>query len=140
MLALSALLLLAPAQGEALSYLVYFQQATSPVEVPALAQGYIRFANGIIGALMPLAGRVEMNVLSRLRSRKVIATGEARNLVLRKLTRHAILDAAPLRQTKDRLTRMLMGEELPNPRDVCLMTLVKTCGLLEEVIPKAGSA
>lgn len=126
MLALSALLLLAPAQGEALSYLVYFQQATSPVEVPALAQGYIRFANGIIGALMPLAGQVEMNVLSRLRSRK--------------LTRHAILDAAPLRQTKDRLTRMLMGEELPDPRDVCLMTLVKTCGLLEEVIPKAGSA
>lgn len=60
--------------------------------------------------------------------------------MLRKLTRHAILDAAPLRQTKDRLTRMLMGEELPDPRDVCLMTLVKTCGLLEEVIPKAGSA
>jgi golgi phosphoprotein 3 len=102
--------------------------------------GFPKDIGKIIGALMPLAERVEMNVLSKLRARKVIATGEARNLMLRKVTRHAILDAAPLRQTKERLTRMLMGEELPDPRDVCLMTLVKACGLLEEVIPKAGSA
>jgi hypothetical protein len=104
-----------------------------------VAPGFPKEIDKIIGALMPLAERVEMNVLSKLRARKVIATGEARNLMLRKVTRHAILDAAPLRQTKERLTHMLMGEELPDPRDVCLMTLVKTCGLLEEVIPKSAS-
>lgn len=101
--------------------------------------GFPKEIGKIVGALMPLAERVELNVLSKLRSRKVIATGEARDLMLRKVTRHALLDAEPLRKTKDRLTRMLMGEELPDPRDVCLMTLVKTCGLLEEVIPKSSS-
>ena len=51
-LALSAVLMLAPSLGEAFFYLVYFQQPTSPVAVPAEIQGYLRFANGIIGAVM----------------------------------------------------------------------------------------
>ena len=51
-LALSAVLMLAPSLGEAFFYVVYFQQPTSPVAVPAEIQGYLRFANGIIGAIM----------------------------------------------------------------------------------------
>lgn len=49
---LSAVLMLAPPQGESLFYLVYFQQTASPVTVPVEIQGYLRFANGIIGAVM----------------------------------------------------------------------------------------
>ena len=51
-LALSAVLMLAPSLGEAFFHLVYFQQPASPVPVPAEIQGYLRFANGIIGAVM----------------------------------------------------------------------------------------
>ena len=51
-LGLSAVLMLAPPLGEAFFYLVYFQQPASPVPVPAEVQGYLRFANGIIGAVM----------------------------------------------------------------------------------------
>jgi len=51
-LALSAVLMLAPPLGETLFYLVYFQQPASPVPVPAEVLGYLRFANGIIGAVM----------------------------------------------------------------------------------------
>ena len=51
-LGLSAVLMLAPTLGESLFYLVYFQQAGSPVPVPNEVQGYLRFANGIIGAVM----------------------------------------------------------------------------------------
>ncbi|MEI8267658.1 MAG: hypothetical protein WCI59_18170 [Betaproteobacteria bacterium] len=51
-LALSAVLLLAPSWGEAFFYLVYFQQPASPFPVPAEVLGYLRFANGIIGAVM----------------------------------------------------------------------------------------
>jgi hypothetical protein len=49
---LSLVLMLTPSLGESLFYLVYFQQANSPVAVPEEVQGYIRFANGIIGAVM----------------------------------------------------------------------------------------
>jgi hypothetical protein len=51
-LALSAVLLFAPSLGETFFNLVYFHQPGSPVPVPIEAQGYIRFANGIIGAVM----------------------------------------------------------------------------------------
>lgn len=51
-LGLSAVLLLAPSLGESLFYLVYFQQAGSPVPVPKEVLGYLRFANGVIGAVM----------------------------------------------------------------------------------------
>jgi len=51
-LGLSAVLLLAPSMGEAVFNLVYYHQLAGPVEVPGPALGYIRFANGIIGAVM----------------------------------------------------------------------------------------
>lgn len=51
-LALSAVLMLVPPLGETFFHLVYFQQPASPVPVPAEIQGYLRFANGIIGAVM----------------------------------------------------------------------------------------
>jgi hypothetical protein len=51
-LALSALLLIAPHVGAAAFNLVYFGSMTSPVAAPAVVQGYIHFANGIIGAVL----------------------------------------------------------------------------------------
>ena len=51
-LVLRAVLMLVTSLGEAFFYLVYFQQPASPVAVPAEIQGYLRFANGIIGAVM----------------------------------------------------------------------------------------
>lgn len=51
-LGLSALLLLAPSLGEAFFHIVYFHQPDSPVPVSTETRGYMRFANGIIGAVM----------------------------------------------------------------------------------------
>ena len=49
---LSLTLLVAPHLGESIFNLVYYNQFSSPVEVPHPVQGYIWFANGIIGAVM----------------------------------------------------------------------------------------
>ena len=51
-LGLSAVLMLMPSLGEAFFHVVYFHQPSSPVLVPVEVQGYLRFANGIIGAVM----------------------------------------------------------------------------------------
>lgn len=51
-LALCAALLLAPPFGETLFFVVYFHQPTSPVPIPVEILDYLRFANGIIGAVM----------------------------------------------------------------------------------------
>ena len=60
-LGLSAVLMLLPPLGESLFYLVYFKQAVSPVPVPNEVLGYLRFANGIIGAVM--AGWMLTNII-----------------------------------------------------------------------------
>jgi golgi phosphoprotein 3 len=102
----------------------------------AMAQpGFPQEMDKVIGALMPLAERVEMNVLSKLRARNVLSTTEVRNLLMRKVTRHTILDPAPLQEAKKHLASVLAGDVLPDPRDVCLLTLAKTCGLLDDIIP-----
>jgi|GEM_PF-849557 len=54
-IALSSTLLLSPRLREAIFNLVYFYQLSMPVEVPSLAHGYVRFANGIVGAVMAIA-------------------------------------------------------------------------------------
>ncbi len=51
-LSLSALLLLAPPAGASFFNLVYYQHWTAPEQVASSTQGYIYFANGIIGAVM----------------------------------------------------------------------------------------
>ncbi len=51
-LALSAVLILAPALGEAFFSLVYHQQPAPPEPLPPSARAYVHFAHGIIGAVM----------------------------------------------------------------------------------------
>jgi hypothetical protein len=99
--------------------------------------GFPQEMDKVIGALMPLAERVEMNVLSKLRARNVLATAEVRNLLMRKVTRHTIIDPAPLQEAKTHLASVLAGDMLPDPRDVCLLTLAKTCSLLDDIVPPA---
>jgi hypothetical protein len=93
----------------------------------------------VIGALMPLGERVELDVLSKLRTRNILAMTESRSMLLRKVTRHTVLDPAPLKQTKEHLARVLAGDILPDPRDVCLLTLAKTCALLDDIVSKDDS-
>jgi hypothetical protein len=51
-LGLSAVLLLAPSLGEQFFNVIYYHQPASPAHAPESVVAYIRFANGIIGAVM----------------------------------------------------------------------------------------
>lgn len=51
-MALSAVLLLAPSLGLAIFSAVYFSQPEFPISVPAPAAAYIRFMHGVLGAVM----------------------------------------------------------------------------------------
>jgi len=51
-IALSAVLVLAPGIGGAIFNLVYFRQTGYPVPFPPEADAYIRFSNGVLGAVM----------------------------------------------------------------------------------------
>ncbi len=52
MLALSAILLLAPSLGLAIFSSVYFFQPEFPVRLPQAVDAYVRFMHGVLGAVM----------------------------------------------------------------------------------------
>lgn len=89
----------------------------------------------VIGALMPLGEDVQQQVLDRLCARKVLIRSESRSMLLKKVTRYDIADAGDFNASKQRLVQLLKGDGLPDPRDVCLLTLAKTCGLVEQLVP-----
>jgi hypothetical protein len=64
MIALCAVLLLAPSLGLAIFSTVYFLQPEFPVPVPLAVDAYIRFVHGILGAVM-LGWMVAVLVLAR---------------------------------------------------------------------------
>ena len=89
----------------------------------------------VIGALMPLGEEVQLQVLDRLCARKVLTRSESRSLLMKKVTRYDIADARDFNDSKQRLVQLLSGDGLPDPREVCLLTLAKTCGLVEQLVP-----
>ncbi len=109
-----------------------------PVLGAMAAPGFPPELESVIGHLMPLGDSVTEQVLSRLCEKKVLSRSEARNMLLKKVTRYSMQDASAFEAMRARLAAVLGGGDLPGPRDVCLMTLAKTCGVLDQIVPPAG--
>lgn len=88
----------------------------------------------VIERLMPLAETVQERTLEGLRQSGVLERSESRSLLLKKVTRFTLKDAREFEETRARLRELLTGDGLPEPRDVCLITLAKTCGLLDQLV------
>jgi hypothetical protein len=89
----------------------------------------------VIDALMPLSQQMEEKSLARLRYRGVLVQREARSMLLKKVTRHDVQDASAYNAPRERLRQLLLGDDdLPDPRDVCLVTLANSCGLLDQIV------
>ena len=108
--------------------------ALDPVLSEMAKPGFPSQIEQVIGRLMPLADTVLGNALARLCQRGVLERSEARGLLLRKVTRYTVKDGADFAETGERLRQLLTGDGLPDPRDVCLITLAKTCGLLDQLL------
>jgi len=93
----------------------------------------------LIEELMPLGETVRQTVLESLCARKVLELSEGRSVLLKKVTRYTLVNGREFDANKERLASLLKGEGLPDPSDICLLTLAKTCGLVEKLMP-AGDA
>ena len=64
----------------------------------------------------------------------VLERSEQKSLFRRPRTSFALQDAEGLAGLKAQLRDVLLGSAMPEPRDVCIMTLAKTCGLVDRII------
>lgn len=105
-----------------------------PVLAEMATPGFPPKIEQVIGRLMPIAPAVLDNTLARLCQRGVLERSEVRGLLLKKVRRYTVKDGVEFAETGERLRQLLSGDGLPDPRDVCLITLAKTCGLLDQLV------
>lgn len=94
-------------------------------------------ADKLIGQLVTSGEAVREAALDRLCERKILTKTEGRILWFLKTRRYPVVDGREIREAKLRLLEILLGDELPSPHDVCLMSLADTCGIINQIVPRS---
>ncbi|HEX7776997.1 MAG TPA: GPP34 family phosphoprotein [Parvibaculum sp.] len=89
----------------------------------------------LIDQLVGYGNQVRELALKRLCERKILTETEGRVLWFLKARRYPVTDGTEIREVKLRLLEVLLKDELPDPRDVCLMSLADTCGIIRQIVP-----
>lgn len=90
--------------------------------------------------LVELGAEVRAQSLKRLTEKQVLVETEGRLLWLLKTRRYPVVDGKEIREVKLRLLEVLLGDSLPGPRDVCLMSLAESCGIIAQIVPTSEIA
>ncbi len=80
------------------------------------------------------SGSIQEAALRRLVERGVLREEEKRFLWVFESRRYPMIDGKEEREVKLRIMGVLFSEEIPNPRDVALISLVDACRLFEEIL------
>jgi Golgi phosphoprotein 3 len=107
----------------------------TPIGEPSAAPGFDPATDKLIDQLVDLGPQVRDLALKRLVDRKILTESEGTILWFLKTRRYPLIDGRELREAKLRILAILLGGELPGPRDVCLMSLAHSCGILGQVVP-----
>lgn len=89
----------------------------------------------LIGQLIGYGNQVRDLALDRLVERGILSQVEGRILWILKSRKYPVIDGKEIREVKLRLLEVLLRDELPDPRDVCLMSLAETCGIIRQIVP-----
>lgn len=92
-------------------------------------------ADNLINQLIDLGDTVRAHALARLCEKKILVETEGRLLWFLKTRRYPAVDGKEIREVKLRLLEVLLRDALPDPRDVCLMSLAETCGIISQIVP-----
>lgn len=99
------------------------------------APGFELQAARLIDQLVGYGNQVRELALKRLCERNILTETEGRVLWFLKARRYPVTDGKEIREVKLRLLEVLLKDELPDPRDVCLMSLADTCGIIRQIVP-----
>ena len=94
----------------------------------------------LISRLVDLGDLVREACLNRLCEKGILVETEGRFRWLLKARRYPMTDGREIREVKLRLLEVLLHDGLPDPRDVCLMSLVETCGLTGQIVEQSDLA
>ena len=94
-------------------------------------------ADLVFGQLIELGAQVRSESLKALCNKNILVESEGRLLWFLKTRRYPVIDGQEIREVKLRLLDVLLRDVLPSPRDVCLMSLAETCGIISQIVPES---
>jgi hypothetical protein len=97
--------------------------------------GFDAASDRLIDQLVGYGSQERELALERLCERSILKREEGRILWLLKSRRYPVIDGKEIREAKLRLLEILLKDEIPGPRDVCLLSLAESCDLIRELVP-----
>jgi Golgi phosphoprotein 3 len=97
-------------------------------------------SDSLIEQMIDLGESIREASLKRLCDRGILVETEGRLLWLLRTRRYPMFDGKEVREVKLRLIDVLLRDGLPDPRDVCLMSLAETCGIIGQIVPASETA
>jgi hypothetical protein len=89
---------------------------------------------GAIEQVSQSARRYHETALKRLVAKGVLREENGRWLWVFRTRRYPIIDDRETQEVRTRLRQVLLSDEIPDPRDVVLISLVDACGLIDLVL------
>jgi golgi phosphoprotein 3 len=80
---------------------------------------------------------LEQLVIARLIERGILKEQEGRFLWVFETRRYPLIDGKDLREVKRRIADLLLSDEIPDPRDIVIIALAQSCGLLNRVFSES---
>ena len=77
---------------------------------------------------------IRERALARLVGRGILRREEDRFLWMFQSRRYPIVDGEPEREVKLRILGVLFGNDIPDPRDIVIISLADACGILRELL------
>lgn len=87
-----------------------------------------------LNALLPEADKIEKLVLDQLLEREILKKVEERILWVIPSRRYPIIDDKEIKDVERRLRSLVLSDEIPDPRDAVLVSLVHACDLFREIL------
>jgi golgi phosphoprotein 3 len=84
--------------------------------------------------LLSNAAETEDLVLNQLIEKGILKRVEERIFWVFHTRRYPIIDNVEIKNVEERLREIILGDEIPDPRDAILISLVYACNLFEEIL------
>ena len=81
------------------------------------------------------AADIQKQAMDRLVGRGILERREKKSLLGRRSRRYGTTDGEAGREVKERIKALILSDEIPDPRDVALLSLVDACNILPDIFP-----
>ena len=81
------------------------------------------------------AAAIQKQALDRLVERGVLERQDKRSLLGFRKQRYLTINGEAAREIKDRIRALILSDDIPDPRDTALLSLLDACGILPDIYP-----